>query len=246
MDQQLLDDAIDQVSTGKTAFPSTLSETRVDGITYIAAGNNDVVSTADLGGTDYDTQQHSTVEAVYEKDRQHRNSVVGLKIHNPDNSQLQIDLHTYNSTGVSATRDARDALLLTYEREASTDYGTSILTQNAQYYKEMSWVTLKNTETMNDSSKLEASLIAGQLSGSFLRKSPEAQSEIFYQQHEMAQEAVNRALQDVWHAKPDDKLTSLQDLLNAHIPTEQHHTILKQILERQEALPQATEEPINR
>jgi hypothetical protein len=188
MGNPLTSSAIDSITTEKTDIPNILPTSK-----SINAGNYDAVNNTDLGGTDYDTSQHSSIEPIYEKDALNQPSVVALRIHNPDNSQLQINMHAYKSLGAGATRDLRNALLTTYEREAATDYGTSVLTQNAQYFKEVSWFS-KNHGTLNNPMLLEASMLAGQLSGSLLRKSNEEQSNILYQQHEAMQEAVYRAL----------------------------------------------------
>lgn len=243
MGEQLTGGAIDQTTTEKIAIPNTPSTTNAHSTTYIPAGNNDVVNDTDLGGTDYDRSLHSTVEPIYEKDALNQTTVVALKIHNPDNTQIQINMYAYKSLGAGATRDLRNALLTTYEREAATDYGTSLLTQNAQYFKEVSWAP-KTYETLNDPTMLEASMLEGQLSGSLLRKSIEEQSNIFYQQHEAMQEAVNRALVNTAHIEftADTKPPiTLQDLLNKHISADQRDKVLTLMLESQEASTQKTE-----
>lgn len=145
-----------------------------------------------LGGVEYDHKLHSSVEPVYEQTSLHH-TISGLIIHNPDQTQLRVDLSAYKGLGSGETRNLRNALLETYQREAQTEYGTSLLTESTQYIKSISWVTLKNSEVQNDASQLQASIRGGILQGSFLRKSQEAQSEIFYQQHEALLYAIDNA-----------------------------------------------------
>lgn len=246
--QESLTDPIEQFATGQTPFPATSTETIRNGTIYIAAGNGDAVSNIDLGAVSYDRSKHSTIEPVYDESSHHQ-LMIGLKIHNPDNSQLGIDLREYKIPGDSQTNDLRTALLETYQREVLTDRGTEILIQNAQYFKSVSW-TIKNADILNNPEKLESSLIAGELHGSFNRKPPEVQNQIFYQQHEAMQEATERALAKSAHANnhSEKKLLTLQDLLDAHLPPDTHHDVIKLLLEKQEALtqPQATQgnEPI--
>lgn len=192
MAQETKDDSA-AVSTNEIERNS-MTELNISGVAYIAAGNNQRLSPTDLGGVNYDTRERSTVNPIYGKDSQHQDSVMALTVHNPDNSQLHIDLTDYKVLSPGQTRDLRIALMETYQREASTGYGTDQLTQTAQYFKSIQWVVLKDADTLHDSAKLEQSFVNGELSGSFLRKTPEEQSKIFNQQHNELLESIDRAL----------------------------------------------------
>lgn len=159
--------------------------------------------TQQLGGVEYDHKLHSSVEPIYERLSGHNNVISELIIRNPNESQLRIDLSTYKGLGSRETINLRNALVETYQREAQTEYGTSLLTETAQYIQKASWVTLKNSGIMNDASKLQMSLANGILQGSFLRKSKEAQSEIFYQQHEALLYAIDSAKPQSLHPESD-------------------------------------------
>lgn len=233
-------DPIEQFAIGQTPFSNTLHA-----VTYLAAGNSDVVTKADLGGINYNETLKSSVEPIFGKSVSNTNEVMtGLLIHNPDNSEIVVDMSQYqdNRNGVSTTKELRHALYEAYQREASTESGTSTFTQNAQYFRQVTWLSPHELDVSSNSPDVEQSLIRGELSGSMLNRSPEEQSALIYRQHDAMQESVNKALlhlnQNELTAPKDTQnaQTTLKDILNADVSPSQHAEVLALVYERQHSM----------
>ncbi|PKO47042.1 MAG: hypothetical protein CVU29_03680 [Betaproteobacteria bacterium HGW-Betaproteobacteria-22] len=236
MDQKI-DNPIEQAVTGQAVYPLVSGEQQINGITYIPAGNHEILSPANLGGSIYDTNKHSTVTPSWQA-KAHSHELTGLVIHNPDGSKLAVNLSEYKSHfSQSDTEQLRHNLLRTYQREAETDYGTSTFTQNAQFFKEISWEVLKQNDVLNNPAKLESSYIEGRLSGYFLHKSDVEQSNILYQQHDAMQDAIDRKLISASKAistemNTEQNPSTIKELLDAQIPKTQQEDIIKRVLEK--------------
>ncbi|MDD2832375.1 MAG: hypothetical protein PHD12_00015 [Methylotenera sp.] len=238
MDQKN-DNAIERAVTGQTVYPVMSGEQQINGITYIPAGNHEILSPADLGGSIYDTTIHSTVTPTWQtKAHGHGQELTGLIIRNPDYSELKVNLSEYKSHfSKSDTEHLRDILFKTYQREAETDYGTSMFTQNAQFFKEISWEVLKQNDILNNPSKLETSYIEGKLSGYFLHKSDIEQSNILYHEHDAMQDALDRKLISASkslanEANAEQAPLTIKDLLDAQIPKNQQEDIIQRVLDK--------------
>lgn len=229
MDHQPSDPIVEYAS-GKTLFQNT-----PNAVTYIAAGNGDFVTQSDLGGAEYDKSLRSYVEPLLNPDTTaSKNNLIGLRIHNPDGTNLNVNMHQYTGTEAIATEKLRNALYEVYKREAETEYGTSVFTQNALYFKQISWMSPE--EANNLLNETQQSLVKGELSGNVYDKTPENQNDVLYRQHNEMQEAVEKSAAQQLNKntfEPDAKQSiTLQDLLNTHVPSDKHQEILAMLSDK--------------
>lgn len=221
-------DPIVNYASGKTLFPNMPNT-----VTYIAAGNGDFVTQSDLGGAEYDKSLRSYVEPLLSPETAaSKSNLIGLRIHNPDGTELIVNMHQYIGSEAIATDKLRNALHEVYKREADTEYGTSVFTQNSKYFKQISWLSPDEANSL--SNETQQSLIKGELSGNVYDKTPEIQNDVLYRQHNGMQQAVEKSATQLLNQntiKPDAKPITLQDLLT-YIPSNKHHEFLAKLSDK--------------
>lgn len=96
MGNQLVQDEISDALEGKTLFFSS------EAVTKIAAGNGETLAPADLGAVVLEPKARTTIEPLFDKSILEKSGapdvkqdLAGLRIHNPDGSQITIRMDEY-------------------------------------------------------------------------------------------------------------------------------------------------------
>ncbi len=179
MSEQATRDAISDAMDGNTLQPSRESPSM-----RVPAGNGELLTPTDLGRVTLDPKARSEIEPLF-VDRgldakgmpNEKEHLAGLRISNPDGSQITVRLDEYKDS----TPESRYKLSQTYRDMAATKLGTEAFTENAQYFKEVSWTSTNKSESIPSE---------GKLGGAMDNKTPKEQFDLIYNQHDAMQEAI--------------------------------------------------------
>ncbi|MGB7815545.1 MAG: hypothetical protein WBL28_04255 [Methylotenera sp.] len=208
--------AVDEPATSKPDESSS---------TVILMDHGKILTPADLGAATYNLKEHSSIEPLF-ADRgpdatgipDIKNDLAGLRIHNPDGSQITISMDEYKGHSISeniinelqyqaaSVKEKLNGGEYNYpeEHEARRKDGELASTEDLrsellEAYKRIAATDAgtatftQNAQYFNEASwtspkESEASPSQGMLGGNMRYKTPEEQDDIIYRQHELLQQ----------------------------------------------------------
>lgn len=190
MSDQQTRDAISDAMDG-----NILHRTHESAISTIAAGYGDVLTPIDLRVVAIDSNARSLIEPLYVDRGPEANGMpdvkkdlAGLRIHNPsdnhnpEGTQITVRMDEYQGSNPESKYD----LLKAYERVAGTEAGTSAFIQNAEYVKEVTWVSTAEIDRFTNAPEAREAFGEGKLTGTLDRKTSEEQDNLIFNQHDGA------------------------------------------------------------